>query len=168
MKEITYSKLTREGFARYGTYAAMIDPQWPKIGAPPIEFYRDMVQTGLGSATTASFGVCRVEKRPFVMDVSEYHNGCCEVILPLDGDVLMHVAPAVPEKEFPFDQAEVFLVPRGTLCCLRPGVWHHAPYALAAGAVNCLILLPERTYMNDCTVYPFPAAKALKIVGQGI
>ena len=67
------------------------------------------------------------------MDVSEYHDTCCEVVLPLDGDVLMHVAPAVPEKEFPFDQAEVFLVPRGTLCCLRPGVWHHAPYALRDG-----------------------------------
>ncbi len=102
------------------------------------------------------------------MDVSEYHDTCCEIVLPLDGDILMHVAPAVPEKEFPFDQAEVFLVPRGTICCLRYGVWHHAPYAFRAEVVNCLIALPERTYMNDCKVYPFPAERHVRIVGEGV
>jgi ureidoglycolate lyase len=168
MREIKYSKLIREGFAKYGTFAAMINPAWPKIGVQPIEFYRDMVQTHLGGSASASFGVCRVAKRPFVMDVSEYHNECCEIVLPLDGDVLLHVAPAVPEREFPFEEAEVFLVPKGTMCCLRPGVWHHAPYALETEVVNCLILLPERTYVNDCTVYQFPPERHVKIVGQGI
>jgi len=104
--------------------------------------------------------------------VSEYHDTCCEVVMPLDGDVLMHVAPAVPEREFPFDLAEVFFVPKGTLCCLRPGVWHHAPYAFGGlvgqPVVNCLIALPERTYMNDCKVYQFPVDRQLKIVGEGV
>lgn len=167
MTQVAIQELSAEGFVRYGAYAAMVDPSWPKIGAEPIEFYRDMVQSNLGTTTVASFGVCRVVKRPFVLDVSEYHNGCCEVILPLDGDVLMHVALAVPEKEFPFDQVEVFRVPRGTICCLRPGVWHHAPFVLGTGAVNCLIALPERTYMNDCTVYPFPSERQMKVVGPG-
>jgi ureidoglycolate lyase len=167
MKEITARKLSLEGFAKYGMYANMINPSAPKLGAEPIEFYRDMVQCQLGLSPVASFGVCRVVKRPFVMDVSEYHDTCCEAVLPLDGDILMHVAPAVPEKEFPFDQAEVFLVPKGTLCCLRPGVWHHAPYAVRTDVVNCLIALPERTYMNDCKVYAFPADRHMKIVGEG-
>jgi ureidoglycolate lyase len=167
MKEITARKLSLEGFAKYGAYANMINPSAPKLGAEPIEFYRDMVQSQLGLSPVASFGVCRVMKRPFVMDVSEYHDTCCEAVLPLDGDILMHVAPAVPEKEFPFDQAEVFLVPKGTLCCLRPGVWHHAPYAVRTEVVNCLIALPERTYMNDCKVYAFPAERHMKIVGEG-
>ena len=167
MKEIAWKKLTLAEFAKYGSYAGMIDPSAPKLGAEPIEFYRDMVQSGLGAVPVASYGVCRVVKRPFVMDVSEYHDTCCETVLPLDGDVLMHVAPAVPEKEFPFDQAEVFLVPRGTLVCLRPGVWHHAPYAWRCDRVNCLIVLPERTYNNDCKVYPFPAGRHFQIVGEG-
>ena len=99
----------------------MLDPSGPRLGAEPIEFFSDMVQSQLGAVTLASFGVCRVVKRPFLMDVSEYHDTCCEIVLPQDGDVLMHVAPAVPEKEFPFDLAEVFLVPRGTVVCLRAG-----------------------------------------------
>lgn len=168
MKEITYKKLSLEGFAAFGTYSNMINPSAPKLGAEPIEFFRDMVQSQLGTVPVASFGVCRVLKRPFVMDVSEYHDTCCEIVLPLDGDVLMHVAPAGPEKEFPFDSAEVFLVPRGTICCLRPGVWHHAPYAFGAAVVNCLVALPERTYMNDCKVHQFPQDRHMKIVGEGV
>jgi ureidoglycolate lyase len=168
MKQITYKSLSPEGFAKYGSYANMINPVGPRLGAEPIEFFRDMVQSQLGNVPVASFGVCRVVKRPFVMDVSEYHDTCCEVVLPLDGDVLMHVAPAVPEKEFPFEQAEVFLVPRGTLCCLRPGVWHHAPYAFHTEVVNCLVTLPERTYMNDCKVYSFPSDRHIGIAGEGV
>ncbi|MGA2975165.1 MAG: ureidoglycolate lyase [Spirochaetia bacterium] len=168
MREISWKKLSVEGFAKYGAYANMINPAGPHLGAEPIEFFRDMVQSQLGSVPIASFGVCRVVKRPFVMDMSEYHDTCCEIILPQDGDILMHVAPAVPEKEFPYEQAEVFLVPRGTICCLRPGVWHHAPYALSTQVVNCLIALPERTYMNDCTVFAFPADRHMKIIGEGV
>jgi len=168
MKEIAWKKLSLEAFAPYGAYAQMLNPSAPKIGAEPIEFFRDMIQSQLGTTSLASFGVCRVVKRPFVMDVSEYHDTCCEVVLPLDGDVLMHVAPAVPEKEFPFDQAEVFFVPKGTICCLRPGVWHHAPFAHATQVVNCLVVLPERTYMRDCTVYPFPPDKRIRVVGEGV
>jgi ureidoglycolate lyase len=168
MKQIEYKKLSLEGFAKFGSYANMINPVGPKLGAEPIEFYRDMVQSQLGVNPVASIGVCRVVKRPCVIDVSEYHDTCCELVLPQDGDVLMHVAPAVPEKEFPFDQAEVFLVPKGTICCLRPGVWHHAPFAFGVDVVNCLVVLPERTYMNDCKVYQFPQEKFLKIVGEGV
>ena len=40
----------------------------------------------------------------------------------------MHVAPAVPEKEFPFDQAEVFLVPEGN--GLLPAARRVAPRAV--------------------------------------
>jgi ureidoglycolate lyase len=167
MKEIPWKKLNAADFAKYGTFAAMIDPVGPKLGAEPIEFFRDMAQAGLGAVPAASFGVCRVVKRPFVMDVAEYHDTCCETMMPIDGEVLMHVAPAVPEKEFPFVQAEVFLVPRGTLVVLRPGVWHHAPYAWKCDRVNCLVALPERTYVNDCKVFSFPADRQVRITGDG-
>lgn len=168
MRTIAARPLSAEAFAKYGAYAAMLNPTGPKLGAEPIEFYRDMVQSQLGAVPVASFGVCRVVKRPFVLDVSEFHDTCCEIVLPLDGNVLMHVAPAVPGKEFPFDQAEVFFVPRGTICCLRPGVWHHAPFALETSVVNCLVALPERTYQNDCKVFEFPPDRRIAITGEGV
>ena len=168
MRTVAWKKLSPEAFSKFGAYASMIDPSGPHLGAEPIEFYRDMVQSQLGTTPVASFGVCRVVKRPLILDVSEYHDTCCEIVLPLDGNVLMHVAPAVPQKEFPFDQVEVFFVPRGTICCLRPGVWHHAPFALQTRVVNCLVALPERTYMNDCKVYEFPKDRFLHVSTEGL
>jgi ureidoglycolate lyase len=168
MRKIAARPLSAEAFAKYGAYADVLNPSGPKLGAEPIEFYRDMIQSQLGTTSLASFGVCRVVKRPFVLDVSEYHDTCCEIVLPLDGNVLMHVAPAVPGKEFPFEQAEVFFVPRGTICCLRPGVWHHAPFALETRVVNCLVALPERTYQVDCKTFEFPADRRMAITGEGV
>ncbi len=96
MKEIAWKKLSLEGFRKFGTWSCMVSPSGPHLGAEPIEFYGDMVQSTLGAVPVASFGVCRVVKRPFVIDVSEFHDTCCEIVLPLDGDVLMHVAPGRP------------------------------------------------------------------------
>ena len=76
MKEIPWKRLSVEAFAKYGSFANMIDPATPKLGAEPIEFYRDMVQAGTGSVPVASYSVCRVVKRPFVIDVSEFHDSC--------------------------------------------------------------------------------------------
>lgn len=165
MKEITYQELSPEAFAAFGSYAGMIDPSRVCIGAPPVEFYRDMIQADLGAAHSGSFGVCRVSERPYIINVSEYHNTCPEVVLPLDADVLIHVAPAVPEREFPFDSAAVFRVPKGTMVVLRPGVWHHGPFTINTPTANCLVMLPERTYMTDCTVFDFPKSKWIRITG---
>jgi ureidoglycolate lyase len=84
--------------------------------------------------------------------VTEYHNYTAEGILPLDADILIHVAPATPEGEVPLVRIEIFRVPKGTFVSLHPGVWHHAPFAHDADVANVLIVLPERTYAQDCHV----------------
>lgn len=93
MRKIRVKELDRDSFAVYGSYGQLITPETEKIGREPIEFFRDMVQLNLGSGSTASISVCRVCRRPFVIDTVEYHDGSSEGILPLDGDVIIHVAP---------------------------------------------------------------------------
>jgi hypothetical protein len=51
------------------------------------------------------------------------------------------------------------------MLCLRSGVWHHAPFALE-GTVNVLIVLPEPTYANDCTVLELTHRQQIQIAGQ--
>ncbi len=172
MRELCYRSLDPAAFAPYGSYAAMIAPDAgtraaPRLGAPPVEFFRDLLQSGIGTDTTVSFGVCRVTRRPPVIDASEYHDGCCEALMPMDGDVLVHVAPAVPGDRFPSEQAEVYLVPKGTMIVLRPGVWHHGPFALGAERVSCLVALPERLYARDCHAVEIPAEDRIRVVGEG-
>jgi ureidoglycolate lyase len=163
MRKIKIKELDRDSFDVYGTYQHMINPKTEKIGEVPIEFFRDMVQLNLGSVPTASISVCRVHKRPFVINTVEYHNGNSEGILPLDGDVIIHVAPATPPDKVPLDRFEAFRVPVGTFVALRAGVWHHAAFALESDVVNVLIVLPERTYAMDCAVLEIPEKEQIEI-----
>lgn len=152
MRTVRAEDLNVENFLPFGFYANLVDPQAEKIGAVPVEFFRDMVQENLGWHSIVSFSTCRVEKRDMVIDVSEYHSRTGEGILPLDNDILIHVAPATPDSKFPEDKVRVFKVPRGTMVVLRPGIWHHAPFTANNDPANVLIVLPERTYANDCEV----------------
>ncbi len=85
------------------------------------------------------------------------------LILPLDNDVLIHVAPATPAAVVPLDKVRVFRVPRGTMVTLRPGVWHHAPFTANNQPANVLIVLPERTYANDCVVVKLDEKDRIRI-----
>ncbi|MFC1734695.1 ureidoglycolate lyase [Candidatus Hydrogenedentota bacterium] len=164
MRTIRVRELDVEEFMPYGRYAALIGPKGEKLGSPPIEFFRDMLQQDLGGSGVPSFSTCRVEKRDMVIDVAEYHTLTSEGILPLDNDVLIHVAPATAlEDGVPLGKVAVYLVPKGTMVVLRPGVWHHAPFTIGDGPANVLIVLPERTYANDCEVVELAEDEQIRI-----
>ncbi|MBE7560537.1 ureidoglycolate lyase [bacterium] len=163
-RSVTVKELDHAEFGRYGAFANLINPDAPHLGEEPIEFYRDMALLDLGGKP-AALSTCRVCRRPLVVDVSEYHNGCGEALVPLDGDVLIHVAPASGGDAVPTDEMEVYRVPKGTAVVLRPGVWHHAPFALEQECVNVLIILPERTYAVDCHVERLSKKERVRIAG---
>jgi ureidoglycolate lyase len=155
--------LEPSSFAAFGAYKHLAQADGIFIGASPIKFYRDLLPLELGGKNPM-LSICRIEPRANVIDVMEYHTYTGEGILPLDGDVLVQVAPATPPgAPFPAEMVRVFHVPQGTMLCIRPGVWHHAPFALRNQLVNVLIVLPERTYANDCVVLKIPSDKRLVI-----
>jgi ureidoglycolate lyase len=154
MHSVRAQPLTSEAFAPFGTFRDLIGATGPHLGAPPITFYRDLLPLEQGGKPPV-FSICRVTPRDFVMEVMEYHSHTGEGILPLDGDVLVQVAPATPRAAaFPTAETQVFHVPMGTMLAIRPGVWHHAPFVIGDAAVNVVIVLPERTYANDTTYLP--------------
>lgn len=152
MKRITAEKLTLNNFRAYGNFISTLSPEGPKIGEEPIEFYRDMLQVRLGQSNTVSVSVCRVKKREPLVDCVECHSKTSEGFMPLDGDVLMYVLPATPIGEFDINNTKAFIIPRGTLVSINAGVWHYVPYPIQDDYVNVLVMLPERTYANDCKV----------------
>jgi ureidoglycolate lyase len=162
MRTVHIETLSTESFWPFGFIANHTDPNGEKIGTAPIEFFRDMAQLDLGQATKASFSTCRIKQREPVIDVTECHSRTGEGVLPLDADVLIHVGPATPNGIVPLEQFRVFRVPHGTLVVLRPGVWHHAPFVLN-GTANALIVLPERTYANDCEVINLAESDKIRI-----
>ncbi len=108
-----------------------------------------MILQNLGNSILG-VSLCRVFPRDLTIELTEHHNYTEEGNLPLDGDVYMYVGPATQEAEEM--EVEIFEVPKLTLVRLKIGVWHHALYAKGDKPVNVLILLPERTYHNDCDI----------------
>ena len=161
MRTVQPEPLTLEAFAPFGSYSSLTEPSGPRLGAPPIEFYRDAVQLEL-MGRNPSFSSCRVEQRDFVIDVLEYHSQTGEGVLPLDADVLLHLAPASVGDAPDLAALRVFRVSRGTFVAIRPGIWHHGPFALE-GVAHVLIVLPERTYKNDCIVVPLEPNQRVRI-----
>lgn len=171
MRNLGIKKLTKEAFAKYGTYGSIVNPDGNPLSAKKediITFYPDMVQQGLGNSTTVSFSACIVKQRPWIIENTEYHDHCCETILITGGDYLMHVATARGKDEMPFEDFEVFLVPEGTVINVRPGVWHQAGFPYHCDQVNILCALPERTYANDCVFVQVPEEKRVQVVDEFI
>lgn len=166
MRTIGFKKLSMEAFAPYGAFASIMEPKGCSIGQKPVEFYRDMVQQYLGGTNTVSYSSCVVEQREWVIENAEYHNNCCEAIICLDGDYLAHFAPACPVGEEPYENIEVFLIPKGTMVVTKPGVWHQAGFPYKCGEVHILCALPERTYANDCVVLSIPEDKRIKVIDR--
>lgn len=168
-QRVVVEELTPRSFSPFGAFIDLVVPNTESIGERPVTFFRDMAQLNLGGTTQASFSICQVEERPAVVDKTEFHSHCGEAILPLDGDVLIHVAPATPGNKVPVEKIKIFRVRRGTLVILKPGVWHHAPFFLKGEdenflEINVLIVLPERTYTNDCQVVDLDKSQQVEIV----
>lgn len=146
-------ELNNENFAIYGRCADLMNPSGPHIGKAPIEFYRDMISYPF-SAESVSISVTSISERPFIVDELEYHSYSGECFMALDGDCIFCVAPAGNEDIPKLDKVEAFSVKKGVAVYLAPGVWHHAPYCLKGnGHLSTLVILPERTYRNDCVLY---------------
>jgi len=161
MQTMRVEELEFEGFLPFGYYVQLIDPDAEKFGAPPREFFRDMLQLNLGPSMMASFSVCRVKKRAPSIEALEYHAFTGEGILPLDKDSIISVGPASRPDTFPGEKIKAFRIPQGTMVVLRPGIWHHAPFTANDALANVLIILPERD--NDCTVENLPDTQYIRI-----
>ena len=85
-----------------------------------------------------------------------------EGILPLDGDIDIFVGPS----SFQVNPAsiEAFRVPRGTFVRLNPGVLHGRQFVVDSQSVNVMILLPERTFGNDCVFTRLAESDQIKIL----
>lgn len=150
MREIKAQTLCREAFRPYGDFMDLLHVK--QIEAKPEAnnvFAPDLVTLHLDGRMPASACVARVSECERIITALEYHQFTCEGILPLDGDIDIFVGPS----SFRVDPAtvEAFRVLQGTFVKLNPGVLHGRQFVVNTPAVNVLVLLPERTFGNDCT-----------------
>lgn len=163
MRSIPAKELSLENFDQYGSFSRLINPDKVSVGPAIHEFFCDQLVYYTASASPVGISTSRVLKRPVVVDTTEIHRCCGEVILPLDGDVYIHVGPRSDIDDPPYEKFELFRVTQGTAVYMRPGTWHFAAFPCTQDCVNVMVLLPERTYANDCIVAHIPKDRQIRL-----
>lgn len=150
MKQIKVQALTRDEFAPFGEFYNMACPDGYALAGAIHKFYPDRMTTTCTGRLAFSPLIIQKPAR-MVITQQEYHTSTEELILPLDDDMILHVAPASGGTVVT-DYAKAFLVPKNTLVKLKAAVWHLAPLPASKEQLTALIILPECTYANDCPV----------------
>jgi len=160
MRNIKAKSLSLEAFRYYGTFHDLVDMSPLREGAERSnEFYPDLAMLHLSHDTPAAAAVARVAPCEPVIEFAEIHRRTGEGILPIDGDCVIYVSK--PSRTVDPDKIEAFIVPRGTFVSLNPGVGHGRQFVTGNAPVHVLILLPERTYANDCEFTMIPEEKKI-------
>lgn len=157
MYTIKAKPITAENFRAYGSFANMLEPTGPHLG----DFYNDQVEFPVSGCLPIAFSPLLCHKKELVVTQAEYHNTTCEGVMPLDDDVILHVAPA--SKDPVPELTEAFIVPKGTMVKMNVGVWHMGAIPMNLDTAHVMITLPERIYMNDCVVVDYKPEDYVKI-----
>lgn len=162
MRTVKVEALTHEAFAPYGQFYTMDAPQGYALCGEIHQFFPDRVTADcphrVGYSTIL---VNKPEK--MIVTQQEYHTTTWEMIMPMNDDMIVHVAPAsagAPVGHL----SKAFLVPKHTMIKLNAAIWHLAPLPANAQQLAALIILPECTYANDCTVVDLPEDQIFEIV----
>jgi len=162
MKQVKVQPLTRDGFAPFGEFYNMANPDgYPLCGAIH-KFYPDRMTTACQGRLAFSPLVIR-KPESMVITQQEYHTTTEELLLPLDDDMIIHVAPASGGTVVT-DEVKAFIVPKNTLVKLKAAIWHLAPLPASREQVTVLVILPECTYANDCPVVDLSPEEQFEIV----
>ena len=152
MKTIRVEALSKEAFAPFGAYYDMASPEGYALAGELHRFFPDRLTAYEGGQVAFSPILVRKPDEMKITEI-EYHTTTCEIIMPLNDDMILHVAPPSAGKPVPA-HTRAFLVPKHTIIKMNACVWHLAPLPASAPELCAMIVLPECTYMNDCTVVP--------------
>ena len=162
MRIIKVEPLTNEAFAPFGQFYIMDAPKGYALCGELHRFFPDRLVAD--SDHRVGYSPILVKKpEKMVITQQEYHTTTWEMILPLNDDMILHVAPAsagTPVTE----HAKAFLVPKHTLVKMNTAIWHLAPLPAKEAELAAMIILPECTYANDCTVVDLPPEQQFEIV----
>ena len=162
MRQIKIQPIANEEFAPFGQFYNMLDPQGHALCGELHQFYPDRL-TGAAFHNVGYSPIAVKKPEKMVITAVEYHNTTWEMILPLNDDMIIHVAPASAGTPVP-EETKAFLVPSGTLVKINAAIWHLCPLPANREQLNAMIILPECTYANDCTVVDLKPEEQFELV----
>ena len=149
-------ELASDAFAPYGR---VVDrPKTAPDAAGP--GWRWWSETAFLAPAERRYGVGYLDLRPEepVFDWAERHMASVEMLIPVGGDCLVYVGPAVhpedPGRLPALERFEVFRVRQGRAVILEKGVWHGAPMAVDR-PLAVVVLLRRGTGAEDVSLVRF-------------
>ena len=136
MFTVKVEQLSREAFAPFGRYVDLLKAGDMDEGKSA--FFPDLMDLTVTQPVSVSVGrACGDPHRiPFI----ESHPGTAEARIPLDGDIVIYVAPVQSLDSLDLASIRAFIVPRGTLIELAPGVLHGRQFPAGFSPVRVMIL----------------------------
>ena len=162
MKTVKAQAITHEEFAPFGQFYTMDKPEGYALCGEIHKFFPDRLLADSNHRLGYSPIVVRKPEK-MVITQQEYHTTTWEMILPLDDDMILHCAPASGGAVVT-DHVKAFIVPKHTLVKINAAIWHLAPLPAKGDALTAMIILPECTYANDCTVVDLAEDEQFEIV----
>lgn len=161
MRIVKAEAITNENFAPFGQFYTMDDPKGYALCGELHRFFPDrMVADSNHRVGYSPILVKKPEK--MIITQQEYHTTTWEMILPMNDDMILHCAPASAGTPVG-DLAKAFIVPKNTLVKMNAAIWHLAPLPATKDELAAMIILPECTYANDCTVVDLPEDQIFQI-----
>lgn len=162
MRTIQAKELTADAFRSYGSFWSMTSCEGFGLGGGAFTFYPDRIcATAEQSVGYSTLKVMKPER--YIVEELEYHQTTWEMFMPMNDDAVLHVAPK-SGGEVVTELTEAFIVPKGTMVKLDACVWHLAAMPVNVDELYSLIILPECTYMNDCTKVALSEEQKFEIV----
>ena len=162
MKTLKAVPITHEEFARFGQFYVMDKPEGYVLCGEIHKFFPDRVSAD--SIHRVGYSPIIVKKpEKMIITQQEYHTTTWEMILPLDDDMILHCAPASAGTPVT-DLAKAFIVPKHTLVKMNAAIWHLAPLPANNEQLTAMIILPECTNANDCTVVDLSEEQQFEII----
>lgn len=162
MKIIKAQPITKEAFAPFGQFYAMDKPDGYPLCGEIHKFFPDRIVADSNHRVGYSPIVVQKPDR-MIITQQEYHTTTWEMILPLNDDMIVHCAPASGGAVVT-DHVQAFVVPKNTLIKMNSAIWHLAPLPVNSDSLTAMIILPECTYANDCTVVDLKPEEQFEIV----
>ena len=150
MRTIKAEPITNENFAPFGQFYTMDKPDGYALCGELHQFFPDRVNADSNHRIGYSPIIVKKPEK-MIITQQEYHTTTWEMIMPLDDDMILHCAPASAGAVVN-ENAKAFIVPKHTLIKMNAAIWHLAPLPANNDSLTAMIILPECTYANDCTV----------------
>jgi ureidoglycolate hydrolase len=149
MHNVKVLELTRESFSPYGQVVEVPASGQPAIDVDTVKFWKQ--QAVYSMVENTEVGVLVVKKQEMVFNELENHFKTPTILLCLDGDFILPVAPPSDDVP-PASDVVAFHVPRNQMVIMAEKCWHGVAYPADKDEITLLVLIRENT-LDDDTVF---------------